>query len=521
MNPSAPGWLRLDALARRPEPQIAWWFGVGLLGLTAVRLLVLWVLPLDLAGDEAYYWEWGRRLDWGYFSKPPGIGWLMALAGWVGGDTAFGLRIFAVFLGSASLGLLFLLTRRLYGSPAALWAALAFAANPANAALNVLLTIDAPLLFCWMAALYCFWRWRESDGRSLGWSVGWALALAGGLLSKQMMLVWYPLVCLCLGQAGEWRTLLRRPSLWLVLAGSSLALWPPLVWNYRHGWLTVQHTLHHFEGEPAGVGRRLGWLLEFLGSQLGLVTPGLYLLLIAVLFVSVRRWGQLEPRERFLWLFSAPGWLVMLGMCLRQRVNANWPAVFYPTAVILLTAWAGGRGQPETALQQWRRWYSGSLALALGLTAVTYGAAFALSFGWIPTGRFDPSARIRGWSRMAADVAAAASTLPPARPLIYITQSHRFLTSELAFYLPGQPRVYRFDANTGVVGSQYDLWETPAAHLGTDALVVVQGDTNQLAAALAQRFARLTPLKELHYPEQRPSYRRLTLYHGENLQRWP
>ena len=46
-----------------------------------IRFLVLLTAPIDLSGDEAYYWEWGRHLDWGYFSKPPLIGWLMGLAG--------------------------------------------------------------------------------------------------------------------------------------------------------------------------------------------------------------------------------------------------------------------------------------------------------------------------------------------------------------------------------------------------------------------------------------------------------
>ena len=27
--------------------------------------------PLDLAGDEAHYWDWSRRLDLSYYSKGP------------------------------------------------------------------------------------------------------------------------------------------------------------------------------------------------------------------------------------------------------------------------------------------------------------------------------------------------------------------------------------------------------------------------------------------------------------------
>lgn len=50
--------------------------------LVAIALLTLWrvaLLPFDrtdLFVDEAQYWLWGRELAWGYFSKPPLIGWI-------------------------------------------------------------------------------------------------------------------------------------------------------------------------------------------------------------------------------------------------------------------------------------------------------------------------------------------------------------------------------------------------------------------------------------------------------------
>ena len=51
-----------------------------LLALTTVfRLAYLLSVPLDLAGDEAYYWDWSRQLDWGYFSKPPMVAWIIAI----------------------------------------------------------------------------------------------------------------------------------------------------------------------------------------------------------------------------------------------------------------------------------------------------------------------------------------------------------------------------------------------------------------------------------------------------------
>src|SRR6266576_1037816 len=33
--------------------------------------------PLDLAPDEAHYWDWSRHLDWSYYSKGPLVAWLI------------------------------------------------------------------------------------------------------------------------------------------------------------------------------------------------------------------------------------------------------------------------------------------------------------------------------------------------------------------------------------------------------------------------------------------------------------
>src|SRR4051794_21627095 len=49
-----------------------------LLGLPACRLAFLaHDCPLDLAPDEAHYWDWSRHLDWSYYSKGPLVAYLI------------------------------------------------------------------------------------------------------------------------------------------------------------------------------------------------------------------------------------------------------------------------------------------------------------------------------------------------------------------------------------------------------------------------------------------------------------
>src|ERR1700688_4209334 len=44
----------------------------------AVSPAYVWLwCPLDLASDEAHYWDWSRHLDWCYYSKGPLVAWLI------------------------------------------------------------------------------------------------------------------------------------------------------------------------------------------------------------------------------------------------------------------------------------------------------------------------------------------------------------------------------------------------------------------------------------------------------------
>src|SRR6187200_1550352 len=120
-----------------------------LLGLAFFRLLYLplFCAVTDLAGDESYYWDWGRRLDWGYFSKPPLIGWLMGLVGRISHNSEWGVRLAALSLGTTALFLLHRLAEKMFGARAALLSLLLAALTPAGCAINLFLTIDALLVF--------------------------------------------------------------------------------------------------------------------------------------------------------------------------------------------------------------------------------------------------------------------------------------------------------------------------------------------------------------------------------------
>ena len=167
-----------------------------------------------LIDDEAYYWLWAQRLDWGYLDHPPLIAWLIALTTTVA-DSAFFIRVSALVAGALTSYVLFLLGRDLFGAPAGVAAAVLFQVVSVLAGAGLLATPDAPLLLCWALAMR--FAWQALGGRSGRWLAA-GLATGFGALSKM------PMVLLPAGLALY--VILRAPRslrVWQAYAGGR---WP-------------------------------------------------------------------------------------------------------------------------------------------------------------------------------------------------------------------------------------------------------------------------------------------------------
>ncbi len=496
---------------------LIWWI---IASVAFLRLLYAIAFPLDLSGDEAYYWDWGRRLSWGYFSKPPLIAWLMALAGWLGGQTDTGIRIMAALLGTGSLLFCYLLTRQLWGRSAAFWAVLLTVASPDNVALNLILTIDAPLVFFWSGALFFFYNLIHNRRYVRLWWVLTTVFLGLGLLSKQMMLAFYPMAIAYLANQPETRPLLRHRSLISAALLSLSFLLPTLWWNATHEWITLAHTQHHFEGKSISLLGILSRAGEFLGSQIGLLSPVTAFAIALLGLQSMRSFRLLEAKARFLVIFSVPGLILVCLLLLRQGINANWPAVFYCGFFSLLgAAVAGSPGLPEHWRRHWPRW--GIPAVATGVLFALFTAAIPFLLQWTErTGsKLDPLVRLQGWSELAHELQRYRElhqhTLTD--PFL-LTTGHRYTTSQLAFYLVDQPRVFRWPSEPGAVESQYEIWGFDPELQGRDALILASGDVPLLPESLYSHFVSVRQVDTLEITIGDQHSRSYSLYIAKSFQ---
>ena len=171
-------------------------FALALVGIALVTLWRVALLPFnatDLFVDEAQYWFWGQELAWGYYSKPPLIGWLLRASTELGDVTQFWVRLPLPLIHAGTAVLVALLGRRLFGARIGGIAGFGFVCLPAVALASLLVSTDTPMLFCFALALLAFDHLRK--GRSLGWAVVMGAAIGAGLLSKYAM-IYFPISAL-------------------------------------------------------------------------------------------------------------------------------------------------------------------------------------------------------------------------------------------------------------------------------------------------------------------------------------
>ncbi len=471
---------------------------VFLLSLSIFRMYYILYGPLDLSPDEAHYWEWSRRLDLSYYSKGPMIAYLIAASTSLFGDNVFGVRFPAVIFSALSSLVLYRLGKEMYNERVGASSAILLQIIPLYSAFGVIFTIDSPFVFFWILSLYLFWKaqqktdkqekgtpgtedrgqkWRRAKGDSLLWIL-LGLTIGLGLLTKYTMAFFYMCAFLYLifrpaDNHGRRKTSALHFCTSVLI--SILVFIPVILWNAQHDWVTLRHTAgqaHIAEGlriSPES-------LLEFIGSQIGVLTPLLFVLMIAALWrirdsnrpqsTVYGPWSMvygLLNGGRFLFWFSAPVIVFFALKGLQGKVQANWAMMGYITGIIALS---------EVFISSWnnhKTYLKAVLIAGIGISVL------ATSIAHYPPSllplKFDPSSRLKGWRKMGRAVSDIYMGMSKDT---FIFSDRYQISSELAFYVNGHPVTYC--VNLGRRMNQYDLWPGLNGLIHNSGIFVTIGD---------------------------------------------
>ncbi len=458
---------------------------------------------IGLSQDEAYQWLWSKHLALSFYSKPPGI----ALIQWAGtalfGDTDFGVRcgspLFAAIL---SVLVLRFLAREVGGRAAFCLLGITFAV-PLLTVGSILMTIDPPLVLCWMWAVVAGWRAVQADGRTRDWLVV-GLALGLGFLCKYtaMLQIICWLVFFALQPSA--RIHLKKAGPWLGLLVFGVCTLPVLLWNAQHGWITIFHVagdaglLNHNAAPaslPEQLARSLNYFLEFTGAEFGLLNPFFFLAILGAMWAAWQR-----RREKPLWLFllclSAP---VLLGHWLfafHSRVQPNWIAAAVPPLLCLMVV-VGSESR-----HHWKPWLAAAMLTGIIASAFMHDSDLLKHVAAKLPGDKDPSHRVRGWRETAQLVEAERIQWDTNA---FIIADHYGTTGLYSFYSPTArqavqthtPLVYCIDTDKPI--NQFFFWDDynyREHRHGENALFVVRLEPYPLEQGWLKKWLRH---EEIHY----------------------
>lgn len=434
---------------------------------------------LNLVQDEAQYWDWIRRPQLSYYSKGPLIAWV--IAGWckVFGSTELGVRFGAVIGMTGIQAALYIGVSRVWREyRLALYALFVAATIPLLNGLGILMTTDNPLIFCWTVAFFALSAATRNKPDQTPGNLPFviiAICLTVGILAKYMMLAFLGLgtaYAIILHLRGQLPARFWRRFLLASLIGSVVGMIPIVIWNMQNDWVGFKHVAKLSTGEPHPFEVRFIPFLEMLGAQIGLLAPWWFPLIMVGGWRAVKKSvigpiGSFDEKYRHALqaaLFFWPLWLAITFWALKSKTEANWTAVSFMAASIV-----GGMA--------FKGWWENPNRTPRGRTILTTSAAaltlliFASPLAPVPD-NLNITHRLKGWENLGHEMQRLMETEFNNPGKVFLFSNKYDITSELAFYTPGQPITFcLWTADRRM--NQYDIWPGPEVDkLGWDAIMV-------------------------------------------------
>ncbi|MGH7951194.1 MAG: glycosyltransferase family 39 protein [Limisphaerales bacterium] len=487
------------------------WLRLGYI-LIFVMLIARWIYiasgTIGLEEDEAYQWLWSKHLALSYYSKPMGIALIQFISTSIFGDTEFGVRFFSpLFAAILSMMALRFFAREV-NARLGFWLLLIVSATPLLGVGTILMTIDPPLVLCWIWALIAGWRAAQPDGKTRDWLIV-GLAMGLGFLCKYTAVCQIVCWAIFFALAPASRIHLRKRGPWLALLIFLICTAPVIIWNAQHGWSTLNDV-----GGDAGLHSSwhptLRFFWDFLFTQSILLNS---IFFIGAIWAMFAFWKF--RRERPLWLyFFCMGGPLFLGYWLysfHSRILPNWIAPAIPPMFCLMVVYWN-----EKIRIGWR---FGKPLFAVGLAFGFVALAFMYDSNLVGkvTGRLlpgekDPLRRVRAWNVAATFAENEREKLEVAqgRPA-FIICSHYGITGLFTFYsLPARkaaalksPLVYCVDSDKPV--NQFYFWpeyDYRAARKGENAIYVSESNLYKLEKGWIWKWLAHKPIQRATPPPQ-------------------
>lgn len=298
-------------------------FWLILIILTALRINWLYITQIELYGDEAQYWLWSQSLDFGYYSKPPVLAYIIALTTTLLGNSEASVRLSSPVIHLLVSYVIYRIVRTLgYERIIGLWSAFVYITLPSVFLSSALISTDPAFMLFWSVSMLFYLKAIGNNKFRYWFAVGVFAGL--GLLTKYSMAI-FPISILChLLYTKNLKKTLLNYKFWIAGLLALCLFSINLYWNFLNDFPSLHHTYDLSQGRP-----NEHWTIKnplaFLVGQIGMIGP---ILFVAFLFA-------IRKADKTLLCFTLPFMLIILGVSAYSRAHANWAAPAYVCATII------------------------------------------------------------------------------------------------------------------------------------------------------------------------------------------
>ena len=286
-----------------------------------IKLVAIHFTNFDFFGDDAQYLIWSEKLDFGYYSKPPLLAWLIKFYTLFFGDSFIAVKYFPLTFYFFTSYIVYLLSYELYQKKElAIISALSFYLLPSVSISSFLLSTDVVLVFFCSLFLFLLLKIRKNPKLINFISLGIFFGLS--LLSKYAAVYYLFSLFIILTLDKKLREVFLNNILGslVFLTSFIITLFPNILWNIKNDWITFSHTTDNVGLERINLNLIQG--VEFLFIQIIMLGP---LLVCGFIFFSGK--FKFNFQSKFLLAFSLPVFLIVFIESIMVRANANWAAV--------------------------------------------------------------------------------------------------------------------------------------------------------------------------------------------------
>ena len=286
-----------------------------------IKISAVYFTGFDLFGDEAQYWLWSKDIDFGYFSKPPLLAWVIKIYSQFFGETFLSLKILPMLIYFLTACVVYNLCKNIgLNKKNSLSCSLLFLFIPSVSFSSYIISTDIVLLLFWTLSLNELVKIKKNPNTINFISLGIFLGLA--FLAKYAAI--YFVICLLTFIFADKKFrifFLKNFYLFFIsLLCALLILLPNIIWNLNNGWITLQHTSDNVNLENAKFSLYRG--LEFILVQILMLGPFIFLGTI----INYKKINIIDNEIKLLLFFSLPIFLIVFIEAILVRANANWAA---------------------------------------------------------------------------------------------------------------------------------------------------------------------------------------------------